>query len=616
MTMSDTVRTKIRTAPDSPGVYRYVDANNDTIYVGKAKHLSRRLASYTRDDLAGRTRRMVGLAVGVEWVVCASEAEALVLEHQLIRHHRPRFNVLMVEGGDYLSVYLTGDAVPRLRIGRGPAWRGEERFGPYPGVRGRELGDALTRVVPVRSCNDTTYQRAVRSGRACLLAEMGRCAAPCVGTVSHEEHAVLVDTLRRGLRSGGQSLLDLTEARMQAAADAQRFEEAAKLRDNMTALRGVLQHRNLPLPAGTNAHAVAVRTRDDGRGTLVVVTLTDAAVTAVRSFQVATAPALPEDPDTPKERVAHDTSTLFHALSELGPVPLVLIEAPIEGADDLAAALSARHGTPVKIAVARSGWRLAPVAIAARNAEESLVRLGMRRPDTAEQRDEAQSVLGELAGYDGPVSRVECLDISHTQGELPVGSFSVALNAEVVESEGRVVHLPAEIGGDDYESMRQSLRRRFTGRQLGMTALPQVLVIDGGRGQVAAAAEVLDELFAGVVAGRPQIVGIAKRHEELWLPLMDTPVMLPRTHPAQMLVQAVRDQAHRQGVSHHRRRRERRALEHGLEDVPGVGDVVARRLLERFGTVQAVAGAAVTDLATVSGVGPKLAQRIWQHFHP
>jgi excinuclease ABC subunit C len=581
--------------PTAPGVYQYLDRDGRVLYVGKAKNLRHRISSYFNGEPHPRTARMLGLAEDLTWVICASEAEALVLEREWISRKQPPFNVRLRAGHGYGGVAVTSERIPRLHTWRGERPKGGRSFGPYPGVRSGELLDALTVLFQVRSCRPEEFQRAERNGRACLLGETGRCLAPCVKVDAVTEHASAAERLVAHLKNPDRRLAEETETLMHAEAARENFESAGALRDRLRALEVIGRRQRVTQEPGWNRRAAVLR-RDGDRMVLAVARAEDGSVAAVDIYHA----------ETDWER--DDFGNLEAAVGQI-PVPAVVIE----GRDGLLIT----ENTVTGGRRARGERERALLSFAANQAEEALRTVRTTPVRDVAGRLEAVEAVRERLGIDS-ARRIECIDISHTAGREAVGSLVVLEDGVAVRGQFRALDL-GTTDGDDYRAIEETVRRRFTGRRLGLPTLPEVLLIDGGPGQVAAAARGLEAAAvqpANHGGDGPYLLGIAKRFEELWPLGNERPLLLGQDDRELLLLVAARDLAHSNGVAHHRRRRDRRAGRTLLDDVDGLGPARRRALLAHFGTLDALGAAPAQEIATVRGIGDGLAGRIWAALHP
>jgi excinuclease ABC subunit C len=559
--------------PRAPGVYEFLDARGQVLYVGKAKNLAARLGNYFTTIEHPRTRRMLEEACDLRWTICASETEALVLEREWIAAKQPPYNVLLRAGDGYSGIAISREAVPRLYTWRGRRPVTAELFGPYPGAGSRDMLDALQLLFGVRSCTNETYRRAERDGRACLLGETGRCLAPCTARVSVEQHREAAEELAKFLRKPDTQRAAKLGTEMALFAEQEQFEAAARRRDQLRALEVINERQRLVGPSNWNREIVAVR-RDESRVVVAVTTVRDGRICSVETY------AVPNDPNI------EDHELLEAVLSQLGDGRRVT---------ETATATSRR---------ARGARERGLVNFTATQAAEALRREPVRRSTDRAELATALRRLAEMLQHGGPLVRIECMDISHTKGSQTVGAVVVLENGEPNRREYRTLHL-GDFNGDDYAAISELVARRFSAKAMGMSGPPDLLLIDGGPGQVASAERALADLGVTVT-----LAGLAKRLEEIWPAGSRTPLLLEPDDQALRLLTLVRDEAHRHAIGTHRRLRGRAALKTGLDGVAGLGKQKREALLARFGSLDAVASLPETELATVPGIGPVLARRI------
>lgn len=626
--------------PDVPGCYLFKDAHGRVLYVGKAKSLRSRLGSYFQawSGVAARTRAMLEAARSVEWIVVDSEVEALHLEYTLIQRHRPRYNVRYRDDKSYPHLVLTtSQEVPRARVQRGPVARGDRRFGPYAHAYAiRETLDLLLRVFPVRTCSQGVYDRAHRTGRPCLLHHIDRCAAPCTGEIGLEEHRALVDGLADFLDGDTAPVLDRLEAEMRSAASELNFEAAARRRDQLQAAQRALEKQQVVADKAEDFDAIAVHEDE-----------LEAAVQAffVRRGRLVGRKGWSVDKVEPLSRAELLTSFVLQLYAERDddvPPQVLVPEEPddVEALSTLLAELRrdsrrGERGRPiqrVRFHVPQRGAKLAFLRTVEDNARESFARTRLKRASDFDARTRALKELQEALDLDEAPLRIECYDISHLGGTEVVGSMVVFEDGLPRKSEYRRFKLSVD-RNDDFAAMREVLRRRFTrlveerARPLsergdasgevgdapspGRFAYPpNLVVIDGGVGQLNAALEGVADLPIDDVA----FVGLAKRFEELWRPGERRPVVLPRGSESLFLVQRVRDEAHRFAVSYQRNRRTKAVASSELDGAPGIGPARRKALLKRFGSVAAIRRATVEELTEVPGVSRTLATAVLRHL--
>lgn len=593
----------VRNLTDRPGVYRMLDDKGAVIYVGKARNLKRRVSSYFNRTLTDRkTIALVRQIRHIEVTVTNTEAEALILENNLIKQYRPRYNVLLRDDKSYPYIYLSShQEYPRLAMYRG-ARRGPGRyFGPYPSALAvRETLSHLQKVFPIRQCEDTFFRN---RSRPCLQHQIKRCTAPCVGLITPEAYAEDVRHVEMFLEGKSAEVIDELVRQMEAAAEALEFEQAAQLRDRIGLLRKIQERQYIAGEKGDLDVVACVA--ENGLACVQVFFFRNGHNLGNKSFF----PKMPED------MAEADVLAAFLARYYLGkPAPRELIVShPIAERELLEEALTQGSGYRVRIRSGVRGERRHWLELARKNAGYALAGQLASRV-TIERRFEA---LQDALGLPEIPNRIECFDISHSQGEATVASCVVFTREGAAKSEYRRFNIEGVAPGDDYAAMRQALLRRYTRVKKGEAPLPDLLLIDGGKGQLAQATEVLQELQIDDVA----LLGIAKGpsrkpgEETLFLAGDQAEYTLPPTSPALHLLQQVRDEAHRFAITGHRQRRGKTRTTSVLETIPGLGPKRRQTLLKQFGGLQGVASAGIDDLAKVAGINAALAERIYDAFH-
>ncbi len=593
---------------ERPGVYRMLDAEGEILYVGKARNLKNRLSSYFRGTPSSiKTRRLVEQVADVAITATQTEAEALLLESNLIKAHRPRYNVLLRDDKSYPWIYVsTNDRFPRLAYHRGSRKRPGRYFGPYPSAGAvRETLNLLEKVFKVRQCEDSVFRN---RSRPCLQYQIERCKAPCVGYVDEAEYRQDVEDTMAFLSGRSQKLIDDLVARMERAAEALDFETAAALRDQIGMLRAVSQQQGITGMSG-DADVIA-QVRDQGMTAVAVATIRDGRHLGTRQFF----------PDVPTDADAGEVIAAFLSLyySEHEPPRRILCDELPEEAEALAGMFAEQAGRRVELLVPRRGKARAWLDDTRENARIALgERLVSRRGLAV--RFEA---LSEWLGMDS-IDRIECFDISHTQGEATVASCVVFGPEGPRKDQYRRYHIEGIAPGDDYAAMHQALSRRFDRAVRESGVLPDVLLIDGGKGQLAQAIDVLAERG---LSDKVRVIGVAKGperrpgEETLIQPIAGAPGLYTEDNlgphdPALHLIQQVRDEAHRFAITGHRARRQKARTQSDLERIPGVGGKRRQALLKHFGGIRGLKGASVTELAKVPGISPALATRIHEWFH-
>ncbi len=591
----------LKTLSSAPGVYRMLDAQGKLLYVGKARNLKRRVASYfqrTTDN--AKTRAMVAQIAGIEVTVTHTETEALLLENNLIKQHRPRYNITLRDDKSYPYVHLTAHDYPRLAFYRGARKERGQFFGPYPSAAAvRETLSQLQKLFQLRPCNDTFF---ANRSRPCLQYQIGRCSAPCVGLISAEDYARDVQHAVLFLEGRNTEVLEALGERMENAALAQNYELAAQYRDQIAQLRQTREQQHMD----GRAQDVDVLAAVSQGGVHCV------ALVAIRGGRnLGAKPYFPRGGETDPEEIM----SAFLPQHYLGrDVPHeILSNVPVEDSSLLEQALREQTGHAVAIRHQMRGIRARWMDMARRNAEQALA-TRLVADATLQQRFAA---LQKALQLDEPPVRLECFDISHTQGEATVASCVVFGLEGPLKSDYRRFNIEDITPGDDYAAMRQALMRRYLRLQKGEGILPDVLLIDGGKGQVAEALAMLEELQVSGV----QVVGVAKGpgrkagYEQLFLGATKKPLQLPPDSPALHLIQQVRDEAHRFAISGHRGRRAKARTTSPLEAIEGLGPKRRQQLLKAFGGLQGVARAGVDELMQVHGISRELARRVYDVFH-
>jgi excinuclease ABC subunit C len=595
-------------APESPGVYRMLDAAGTILYVGKAKDLKKRLSSYFRSTgLAAKTAALVGHIADIQLTATHTETEALLLENHLIKQHHPRYNVLMRDDKSYPEIFLgSSHSFPRLGYHRGPHRLVGRYFGPYPSSWAvKETLSLLQKVFRLRDCVDHEF---VNRSRPCMQYQIKRCTAPCVGFISQEAYAQDVNDAQAFLEGRSQQVIHTLVSRMEQAAEKLAFEEAGILRDRIGHLRAVSEKQYISTQGGSVD--VLACAQEGGVACVEVLTIRDGRNLGGRAY-------------FPKNTEGRSEGEILSAfigqmyLERDTPRELLLSHAPDERAL-LAQALSNTAGHSVRLQSAPRGDRARWVDMARHNAQ---LALGQRLASRSNQLVRLEALSAAL-GLQSLPQRIECFDISHTLGESTVASCVVFGTEGALKAAYRRYNIEGITPGDDYAAMQQALERRFAKAVREDGALPQVLLIDGGAGQVARAQDVVQALgLSDVVMIVGVAKGVARRAGEETLLLAakighQTRVLdVPAHSPALHLIQQVRDEAHRFAITGHRAQRAKTRETSSLESIAGIGSQRRQQLLKHFGGIQALSRAGVEDIASVPGISTALAQRIYDHFH-
>jgi excinuclease ABC subunit C len=621
------------TIPESPGVYRFSDTHGRVIYVGKAKSLRSRLSSYFQDITAlhPRTRQMVMTAAEVQWTVVSTEVEALQLEYNWIKEYDPRFNVRYRDDKSYPSLAVTlYEEYPRLQVMRGPKRKGVRYFGPYAHAWAiRETLDLLLRVFPARTCSAGVFKRARQIDRPCLLGYIGKCSAPCVGRVSADEHRRIVEDFCDFMAGKTDQMLRRMETEMEQASAELEFERAARLRDDIGALRRAMEKQAVVFGDGTDADVVAFA-QDPLEAAVQVFHVRGGRVRGQRGWVVDKV----EDVTTGELVEQFATQIYGGDYAEDVPREVLVPELPAD-AEALEEWLAERRGGRVRLRVPQRGDKRALMETVARNAEQAFTQHKLKRASDLTARSRALAEIQEALGLDDAPLRIECFDVSHVQGSNVVASMVVFEDGLARKNEYRRFAVRGTHGSDDTAWIREVVHRRFsryleerirsgdeddpeatpidpdTGRPRKFAYPPNLVVVDGGAPQVAAAAEALADLGIVDVA----LCGLAKRLEEVWLPGDTDPVILPRTSEGLYLLQRVRDEAHRFAITYHRQKRSKSMVASVLDGVPGLGETRRKALLSRFGSLKRLRAATVDEIAGVHGIGPRIAESVVAALH-
>ena len=598
--------------PTEPGVYRFFDKDDRVLYVGKAINLKNRLTSYFLSGLAERTDRMVSEAVRCDWTIVSGEVEALQLEYTWIKQYKPPFNVRFRDDKSYPYLALTiNDKYPRLFITRQEKRKGIKYYGPYIQAWAlRTTHDTLLKVFPIRSCSAGNFERAKISKRQCLLGDIGKCAAPCVGWVSEAEHKELAQKLDKFLSSGNTDLVAILEREMAEAAANEEFERAARLRDQVNALNTAQESNEAALSETINADVISLYT--EGLHTA-------ASIFKIRAGSIRGSRSWILNQNEILEGEDELTPFIVNIYSEEEiPTELIINRQVDQG---LAQFLSELRGAKVEIRVPQRGEKLELSQTVERNARYSLIQYLSKRANDAAVSGKALTQIQEALALDGAPLRIECFDISNTSGTTVVASMVVFEDGQIKKSDYRRFIIETSTANDDTRAMHQVISRRMKrwisdqnveiGEVAGKFAYaPNLIVVDGGAQQVAAAERALLELGITDIA----VVGLAKRLEEIWLPGNPDPIILPRNSEGLYQLQRIRDEAHRFAITFHRSRRSKIMLESLLDEIDDLGPTRRAALLDRFGSVSAIRKATVDEIAKTPGIGERLAQAISAHL--
>ena len=603
--------------PTDPGVYRFFDANEKVIYVGKAKNIKNRLNSYFGSNLPTKTRRMVHTAVRVDWTLVKTEVEALQLEFTWIKQYNPDFNVQFKDDKSY--PYLAIDIkskFPRLFISRAKKIPGIKYFGPYSHAWAlRSTYETLMKIYPIRTCSESNFKTAQRTKRQCLMGDIGKCAAPCVNWISEDDHKKLANDLITFLEKSPEDISKRVEEEMQVAAENEEFEKAARLRDQLSAINKAFESTDRFLNENIDADVLAIH-EDITHASLSQFIIQKGRITGSRSWIIDRANILEDE-------------SIFSAMigkiyNDTTPPSEILVDLLPADSDDLMAWLSNKRGKSVTLSQPQRGEKVEIVEMVKRNAHQALIQYLSKRANDAAVSGNALSQIAEYLELPELPLRIECFDISNIQGTNMVASMVVFEDGQAKKSDYRRFSINDDAGFDDTRAIHHVITRRFK-RYLAEKDIdnlqaeidgagrprfaypPQLVIVDGGKGQVNAAARAFDELGINDVV----LVGLAKRLEEVYLPHTSEPIVFPRHSEALYLFQRIRDEAHRFAITFHRSKRSKMMLESLLDEIPGLGEVRRKALLEVFGSVTALKKAELGQLAAVPGIGEKMAEIIF-----
>jgi excinuclease ABC subunit C len=597
-------RTFLKSLTNRPGVYRMLNAKGKVIYVGKAGSLKKRVSSYFNRNIAdAKTVAMMQVVAGVEVTVTNTDTEALILEYNLIKEHKPRFNVLLRDDKSYPYIYVSTDhRFPRLRFHRG-ARKGKGRyFGPYPSTSAvRKTLNELQKLFLIRQCPDTYFRNRTRP---CLQYQIRRCTAPCVGYIDEETYKADIDAAILFLEGRNRNVIDAMVRRMEDAAERQDYEQAARFRDQITRFKKVEAEQLVMRSTAGDLDVIAAASLR-GVYCVTVIFIRGGKVLGSRNFFPRVAG------DATREQVLSGFLPQYY-LNKSAPAEIV-VDADVDEREILEIGLAERSGHKVRIKHRVRGDRFRWLELARTNADQG-VKLQVASNATLQKQF---AELGEVLQMDAPPERLECFDVSHTSGEATVASCVVFNQAGPLKSDYRRFNLSPASAGDDYAAMAEALKRRYKRVKKGEVPMPDVLFIDGGKGQLAEALTVLDELeldwlqVVAVAKGRSRRPGM----EQLFLAGQSTPTILPADSPALHLIQQIRDEAHRFAITGHRQRRAKSRKTSRLEEIPGLGPKRRRELLKQFGGLQGVRGAGIDDLVKVRGISRALAEKIYNNLH-
>ncbi|MFM8857718.1 MAG: excinuclease ABC subunit UvrC [Actinomycetota bacterium] len=630
--------TKPASIPDSPGSYLFKDAQGRVIYVGKASSLRQRLANYFQDpaQLHPRTAQMVATATSVEWVTVRNEVEALILEYNLIKEHRPRFNIRLRDDKSYPLLAVTVDEQwPRAVVMRGQKRKGTRYFGPYPHSHAiRETLDLLLRTFPIRTCSQGKFNQHQRLGRPCLLFHIEKCSGPCVGEVTADDYSQMVSEFCRFLEGETDDVVDRLRSDMEEASRALEFERAARLRDRLQSVGRAMEKQQIVGEKDEDIDVIGV-CDDELEAAIQVFYVRNGRVVGRKGF------IFDKVDDLPAERLADQILELLYGEEPVQGIPKVVLmpSSPLNVAT-YEEWLSTLRTTRVEVRIPQRGTKKELLELATRNATEEFHRHKMRRSSDHNSRSRALTELQEILRLPEAPLRIECYDMAHLQGTDYVGSMVVLEDGIPAKREYRRFKVKNVAGNDDYAAMEEVLTRRLQAyledqdRALDSALVtsesedaaapvekkpgkfsypPQLLLVDGGKGQLAVAERVVRSLG---LADEIPIAALAKRFEEVYVPGRSEPVDVPRGSEALFMLQRIRDEAHRFANAYHRELRNKRMVASSLEGIDGLGEARRKRLVQTMGGVKVIKAATLEELLAVSWLPDDVARAVYARFHP
>jgi excinuclease ABC subunit C len=604
--------------PDTPGSYQFKDAHGRVIYVGKAKSLRARLSNYFQANLPARTAQMVATAETVEWIQVRNEVEALMLEYSLIKQHRPRFNIRLVDDKSYPFLAVTvGDDWPRPMVMRGARRKGVRYFGPFGSAYAiRETLDLLLRTFPLRTCSDNKFQHHERLGRPCLLFHIEKCSGPCVREVERDDYQRYVDDLLQFLEGDTDEVVVRLRTGMQEAAEDLEFERAARLRDRLASVTKAIERQQMVADRNEDLDVFGVAD-DELEAAVQVFHVRKGRVVGRKGFVMDKVEDLTEH-----ELTGRILEGFYAEPPPIGMPKQVLVPWDPEDVDLYQQWLTGLRGSAVAVRVPQRGDKRTLQETVTNNAREELVRHRLRRASDHNSRAKALNELQEHLGLPEPPLRIECYDMSHIQGSDYVGSMVVMEDGLPKKSEYRRFKIKSGQGNDDFRAMEEVLTRRLTAylhdRKLPVSERgrfsypPQLLLVDGGKGQLGVAVKVLADL--GLDEEIP-VASLAKRFEEVFVPGQADAIRIPRQSEGLYMLQRLRDESHRFAISFHRELRGKRMTVSALDGIPGLGETRKKRLTKELGGVTAVKKASLEELKALSWLPDPVAEAVHAKLH-
>jgi excinuclease ABC subunit C len=618
MVVSDRLQSQLDCLPNKPGCYLMKDADGKVIYVGKAVNLRNRVRSYFHTNLPdNKTRQLVRHIVDFEWIVIGSELEALILEMNLIKRYRPQYNIRMKDDKRYPYIKIHwNEPFPKVTVTRQIAEDGARYYGPYTSVWAvYQTLDVLRRIFPYLTCD---RQITGHDTRACLYYDIKRCLAPCIGAVNQEQYRQMIDDLSKFLDGHSEPIVTRLQGEMNQAAEELRFEKAAAIRDQLRAIELIVARQKVVFSSDYVDSDVIAMARANGEACVQVFFIRSGKLIGREYF------IMEGTQDTPDASVLGEFLKQFYDETPTVPGQL-LLPTEVEEANIIREWLNKRRGDKVEIRVPREGQQSELVKMAAENAAETLTALKARWENDTHRQEQALAELQTALGLSQPPNRIECYDISNTQGTMAVGSMVVFEQGAPKKAHYRRFNIRTVQGPDDFASMEEVLKRRFGRWKLfqdpetahskkpdpSFQRLPDLLIVDGGKGQLGRAVKVLESYG---LLGQIPVAGLAKQEEELFVPEKPVSILLPRSSQGLYLIQRVRDEAHRFAITAHRARRDKQGIASKLDSIPGIGPSRRRALLTHFGSIEDIRNASLDDLQKTPGITLKLAQTIKENL--
>ncbi len=618
MSLPEPLQSQLDSLPTKPGCYIMKDADGKVIYVGKAVNLRNRVRSYFHANLPdAKTRQLVRHIADIEWIVIGSELEALILEMNLIKRYRPQYNIRMKDDKRYPYIKISwNEPFPKVTVTRQIAEDGARYYGPYTSAWALyQTLDVLRRIFPYLTCD---RQITGHDTRACLYYDIKRCLAPCIGAVNQEQYRQMIDDLSKFLDGHSEAIVSHLQGEMTQAAEELRFEKAAALRDQLRAVEQIVARQKVVFTADYIDSDVVAMARSNGEACVQVFFIRGGKLIGREYF------IMEGTADTPDASVLAEFLKQFYDETPTIPGQL-LLPTEIEEAQIIHEWLNKRRGEKVEIRVPRDGQQSELVKMAAENAAETMAALKARWENDTHRQEQALAELQSALGLPDPPNRIECYDISNTQGTMAVGSMVVFEQGAPKKAHYRRFNIRTVQGPDDFASMEEVLKRRFGRWKLfqdpetihstkpdpSFQRLPDLLIVDGGKGQLGRAVKVLE---AYGLRSQIPVVGLAKQEEELFVPDKPASILLPRSSQGLFLIQRVRDEAHRFAITAHRARRDKQGVASKLDSIPGIGPSRRRARLTHFGSIEDIRNASLEELQKMPGITLKLAQAIKEHL--